>query len=295
MMYAVCFLLISLIWGSSFIFMDRASLAFGPITIGALGTVGGGVVTGLVWMARRLACPSLRGRLLLLLLIVIPGYAWPFVLQPYLVKGIGHGYISVFISLVPLFTILVSIPYFRETPSRVQLFGVLVGLGFLVVYLWEGLDRSAPLPLLLLATTVPFGYAVSNCTIKRWFLDVPSVPLACLCMFTCAAMLTPLALTLESVNRNADMTAAVGAMSLLALLGRGLGVILLYILIFRRGPLFASMTAYMIPVVALTWGLLDGELITGRQLLAVAGVLLMVAAVQGDIERRARADEKGAN
>ena len=47
-----------------------------------------------------------------------------------------------------------------------------------------------------------------------------------------------------------------------------------------RGPLFAGMTTYVVPVIALLWGTLDREAISGQQAMAIAGVLGMVALVQ---------------
>jgi hypothetical protein len=40
------------------------------------------------------------------------------------------------------------------------------------------------------------------------------------------------------------------------------------------------MVTYVVPTLALVWGAVDGEVITSRQLLAMAGVLGMVALVQ---------------
>jgi len=57
-------------------------------------------------------------------------------------------------------------------------------------------------------------------------------------------------------------------------------VLLVIWLIVTKGPLFAGMVTYVVPTLALVWGALDGEVITSRQLLAMAGVLSMVALVQ---------------
>ena len=110
-------------------------------------------------------------------------------------------------------------------------------------------------------------------------------------MLISGVVLCPLALGLEQVHVDADFGMAVGAMSLLAILGRGAGVVMFYILVRRRGPLYASMAAYMIPIVALSWSWMDDELITRGQLVAIAGVLTTVSIVQRNIDRLARAEE----
>jgi drug/metabolite transporter (DMT)-like permease len=51
-------------------------------------------------------------------------------------------------------------------------------------------------------------------------------------------------------------------------------------LVQDRGPLFAGMVTYVVPVIALFWGWQTGESITLVQVLAMMGVLAMVALVQ---------------
>jgi hypothetical protein len=62
-------------------------------------------------------------------------------------------------------------------------------------------------------------------------------------------------------------------------------------MIMERGPLFAGMTTYVVPIVSLLWGSLDHEQITVQQMAAIAGVLAMVALVQSDSRREALSTE----
>jgi len=266
--------------------MDRAGWAFGPITIAAAGTLGGAFVLAIVWFLRRTPCPSLWARTPALMLMVLTGYTWPFVVQPFLIANVGHGYIGAFICLVPLLTIVFSIPMLNIVPSGMQVGGVLVGLAFLSMYLWDGLEREVTFGLLILAASVPTCYAISNCTLKRWLSDVPSVPLACIGLAISGLLLLPAAFIFESVENSADLRVAITGLVLLALLSRGIVVGFFYTLIRSHGPLFASMVSYTIPIVALGWSWLDHERITIKQLVAVAGASAMVAIVQWDIERR---------
>ncbi|MFO0790479.1 MAG: hypothetical protein U0805_13575 [Pirellulales bacterium] len=51
-------------------------------------------------------------------------------------------------------------------------------------------------------------------------------------------------------------------------------------MILKKGLLFAGMTTYVVPVLALFWGTFDHEMISPLQAIAIAGVLGMVALVQ---------------
>ena len=65
-------------------------------------------------------------------------------------------------------------------------------------------------------------------------------------------------------------------------------------LVQSHGPLFAGMVTYVVPVVALVWGLLDKEQITTRQVVAITGILAMVALVQAPTRQQA-ATTRGVN
>jgi hypothetical protein len=67
---------------------------------------------------------------------------------------------------------------------------------------------------------------------------------------------------------------------LLCVVGSGLSTLAFVWLILKKGPLYAGMTAYVVPVLALLWGIMDGEHITVQQMLAIVGTLAMVALVQ---------------
>src|SRR5688572_17208727 len=98
----VLFLLICAIWGSSFLLMKKAALAFGPISIGAWRVIGGAVVLTLAWGLQRRPWPLGREHLWPLMFVVVVGYAWPYSIQPYLVARHGSGFIGMTVSLVPL-------------------------------------------------------------------------------------------------------------------------------------------------------------------------------------------------
>src|SRR4029079_15683480 len=73
---------------------------------------------------------------------------------------------------------------------------------------------------------------------------------------------------------------AVTYLLLLGIVGSGVSTMAYIWLRVQRGALFAGMTTYVVPVIALLWGTLDHEAISGQQAMAIAGVLGMVAIVQ---------------
>ncbi len=66
---------------------------------------------------------------------------------------------------------------------------------------------------------------------------------------------------------------ALGFVSILALVSTSLGFILYNKLIQISTPLFASVITYLIPIVALAWGVLDGERISFAHYLGMLTIL----------------------
>lgn len=286
-MHHLIFLFIVLIWSASFIMMKKADLAFGPLSVGALRVLGGALVlAALALLLRRRWRPQGKQWVLLVLLVLI-GYAWPYTMQPFLVGRHGSGFIGMMVGLVPLLTVLVSVPLLRQWPSLRQAIGVFGGLACLALIMRDGLDRSVPLPHLFLAISVPLGYAISNTLIKRHLSGVPSLSLTLWCLGSSVLVLGPLALSREELRAGGE-TLLVGTLcvAVLGVVGTGLAIFGLYRLIQLRGPLYAGMVTYLIPLGAVLWGWLDGEEVTTLQLAAMAGVIAMVVLVQWPERRR---------
>ena len=90
---------------------------------------------------------------------------------------------------------------------------------------------------------------------------------------------------LAALNVSGPVNAVVSSTSvtyllLLGVIGSGVSTMAYIWLVLKRGPLFAGMTTYVVPVIALLWGTLDHEAISPMQAIAIAGVLGMVAIVQ---------------
>jgi len=282
-MHHVMFILICLIWGGSFILMKKAALAFGPIGVGAWRVVGGAVVLALFWaIFQRKRWPvRLHDLPPLALVTVLFGYIWPFVMQPYLIhKNEDSAFFGVMVSFVPLMTIIVSVPMLGIWPTRRQVIGVLGGLVFMAMLLGEGALRKISVTDLLLAATVPLSYSISNTYIRRRFKDIPAMALSGTAAAMAAVVLLPTSLIKEGIQVDSNLTLAIASVATLGVLGTGVGPYFFCHLVQHRGPLFAGMTTYIVPLGALMWGKLDSERITLLQIGALVGVLIMVAVVQ---------------
>ena len=275
------FSLLCLIWGSSFILMKKASLAFSPLEVGAGRVLGGAAVLIAIWMLKRFPTALKRGDWATLAFVAATGMAWPYCVQPWLVERHGSGFIGTTVSFVPLLTIAVAIPLLGEWPNRRQLIGVLGGLACMGVLTKDGFDRQVPAADLLLAGTVPLCYALANVCIRRQLRHVASLPLSTLMLCFASAMLLPAALAADSPATSSErLPLAIAALAILGVAGTGVGTLIFNKMVLDQGPLFAGMVTYLVPVGALVWGWLDEEQVTLLQVFALAGIFAMVALVQ---------------
>ena len=268
-------------------------MVFGPLTIAGLRVAGGAVVLALLaWALGRWQWPS-RHQLKVLTIVIVIGYAVPYTIQPIIVPICGSGFVGMIVGFVPLMTVLVSMPLLRVYPNRGQYIGVIGGLLCLFLVIGDGLQRSFSAWYLLLGVLVPTLYACSNTIIKKSLADVPPLISSTWCLFGAAVPLLPLGLATETMQTDGDLLVPIVSVLILGCVGTGLVMFAFYQLITAKGPLYAGLVAYVIPIGAVMIGALDGEEISVLQGLAMLGIIAMVIWVQVSISRQMRTDQIG--
>lgn len=278
----ILFLLICLIWGSNFMLMKQAALAFSGLEIAVGRVLGGMVVLGLFWWLHGGRWRIRREDWLSLAVVIAIGYAWPYTVQPILVSRHGGALVGMSVSFVPLFTVVLSVPFLGYYPSQRQLWGVLGALVCLIGILLDSHQRAIPMVDLLMAGSVPLGYALANICIRRRLMHISSLDLSFLALVWTAACLVPIL----GYDLSPAPPSRVGAlwpllsMILLGTVGTGLANWMFNRLVKEQGPLFAGMVTNLVPLGAVIWGWADKEHVTVLQCACLVGTMSMVALVQ---------------
>ncbi len=289
------------VWGTSFILLERVTHVMGPVEIGIWRMLSGAVVVGACWWTQRDQYRMTVRDFVLIAGASLLFTAPPQIIQAYVLEqGFGHGFFGTMVAVIPLLTILVSVPMLGVRPTGRELFGVLGGLACIFLLVEEGMQRGMSAGLLTLTMIIPLSSAVSN-TFYKWKLPhVPAAPLTATVLVVSALALMPLQAAprlMASLSIAPPVGAHVSAgavtyLLLLGIVGSGVSTMAYIWLVLKRGPLFAGMTTYVVPVIALLWGTLDEEAISKQQALAIAGVLGMVALVQVKGAKEAGVDAK---
>ncbi len=269
--------------------MDRAANALGPLAISTGRLLGGSLTLALYWAWTRPPSHLAKGDWKHILFVAAVANAWPFTVLPFVMSQADeHGYFGMMVSLLPLVTIIVSIPMLGIWPTTRQVIGVLGGLICLSGVVLDGSQRGIAPGVLSLSVTVPMAYATGNTYIKWKLSHLDSVVMTVLFLGIAGLLLLPLQLFPGLLERTGlagphephDWGLAMISMLLLAVLSTGLATLMFLRMVKDQGPLFAGMVTYVIPIVALAWGQYDSERLTTLQVGAIMGVLSMVALVQ---------------
>jgi drug/metabolite transporter (DMT)-like permease len=293
----VAFCFCCLVWGSMFILLERVTHVLGPVEIALWRFGGGAAVLAVIW---RFVQPDYRPGWREGVVIGLVGLAFcapPQIILPYLIgQGFGHSFFGQMVALVPLITILVSIPLLGVLPTQRQLVGVLGGLACMWLIVDDGFERGMSIGFLALTLWIPISSALSNTVIKWKLSQVPAVPLTATMLAVSGLWLAPLPFspaTMGALHLSSAASAPMASPSfvtwvqlfVLTVVATGFSTAAFVWMILKRGPLFAGMTTYVVPVLALLWGQVDRERISPQQLAAIVGVLAMVALVQSGSRR----------
>jgi drug/metabolite transporter (DMT)-like permease len=182
-------------------------------------------------------------------------------------------------ALTPLFTIVIAMVWTGFRPTKNQTMGVLTGLVAAVALMWfEGGASSGDNfmygGLIVIATVF---YAISVNAIRKYLFDVKPVT-ASVWSFTFIGSGTLSWVVFgshvqQTLTTNPEAWSALGFVSILAVVGTASAVVMYNYLIRLSGAVFASSCTYLIPVVAVMWGVVDGEAVNFWQLVAIGGII----------------------
>jgi len=216
-----------------------------------------------------------------LAVVSLAGSFIPAFLFTYAETGISSGYAGMLNSTTPIFTLLIGALFFRQKMLQMQVIGVLIGtIG--IIALVNGVstvDTSGTYLHVIAIVFATICYALSTNTMRYNLshlqpLKVTSV--AFVFAFLPAVFLFFYFETPATIVENPHANKALVYISILALVGTALSLILFNYLISKTSALFASSVTYLIPIVAVIIGLIDGETLSWIQIFAMIIILLGV-------------------
>mgnify|MGYP003387342351 CR=1 FL=1 len=269
-------LLLSIIWGSSFILMKRGLDAFSFEQVAALRLFMAFVFLAIIGGKFYKSLPLKK--LWPLFLTGIIGNGIPAFLFTKAETHLDSAVVGILNVLTPLFTLFIGLFFYQMKVKLVNYIGIIIGLlGTVFLLLPDIQELNIEIlrySFLAIGATVCYGW--STHIIKAHLHDLNSIQITTLA-FTFIGPWAGIYLFsgdfIEVMNTHPKAWASLGYIAILAIVGSALAVIAFNKLIKLTGALFATSCTYIIPIVAILWGVLDNEQITMHQLLGFVIIL----------------------
>lgn len=278
----ILLIVLTLIWGSSFILIKKGLEHFDPYQVGALRVLIAGVLLSPLAIIHRKKFP--RKRIKWLVLAAFSGNFIPMFLFPIAETQISSSVAGIINSMMPIFVIIVGGLFWKSATTGRQILGVSISFSGACLLMLGSQGETGikffPILLLLIAT---FLYAISMTTVKAKLNDISSQVLSGFVFFYVLFLPSLLALIstgfFDEFKGTSSEFIGLGYVSLLSIFGTGLAMLLNYRLLKISSPLFASTVTLLMPIVAVLWGVLDGERLTAIQftggLIIIGGLIFL--------------------
>lgn len=272
--------LLMLVWGSSFILIKKGLVSFNSLEVGALRISISFMV--LLPFALRSVRRISRNRLIYFVMAGVFGNGIPPFLFAKAQTVIDSYLAGVLNSLTPLFTLLIGLMLFGRKSRWVNVLGVFIGLigaiGLLSVVHDPELGNGMWYGLLVVVAAI--CYALNMNIIKTYLAgyDALTITSSVFAIIGLPALIFLFAGTsfTQTMATHPESWNSLGYIAILAIIGTAASMVLHNWLIKRTSALFASTVTYLMPIVSIFWGIIDGEAFLLVYLLWIATILIGV-------------------
>ncbi len=274
----ILFSALVLIWGSAFILIKKSLLFFSPLEVGA-GRIFFAFLTLLPFALKKITQIK-RSDLGLIILSGVLGSFTPAILFALAQSTVSSGYAAILSGLTPVLTILVGVFFYNQRVVLLQVIGVTLSFAGAIVLLFQGLSFATIEWLasffIFLATLC---YALNLTLIKFKLKNIHPLQIAAVSL----VFIGPIAAVILYYNNffhfefsSPQFHESFFSLVILGVTSTAIALVLFNQLLKIASPILASSITYAIPLVALSWGYLDGEQLS---LVHLAGLLLILGGV----------------
>ncbi len=275
------FILLSVIWGSSFIMMKEGLLHLSAFQLASLRIIFSGIV--LLPAAVKHFNKIPKNKLLIIFMSGVLGSLLPAYLFCVAELGIDGALAGTLNSLTPIFVIIAGALFFSSKTSANKILGICIAFtGSLLLLISKGhLHESQNLMYVSFVVLATICYGINVNMVHKYLQQIGSLQIASVALSLNAI---PALIVLYFTGyfslplTNSGILYSTGHAALLGIFATAIASVIFYVLVKRAGAVFASMVTYGIPIIANFWGMIYGEEVGLKQfgclLLILTGVYL---------------------
>lgn len=272
-------IVLSLIWGSSFMLIKKGLVGLTPVQVGALRIF---FTTFFLFLVGFKTLKTIEKKDWKWIAITgFLGSGFPPFMFAVAQTEIDSGIASILNSLTPLNTSITGMLLFGVLVSKKQMFGVVIGLLGVVILIGAGVEFNSDQnywysSLIIIAAVF---YALNVNIIKKHLGNTGALAIS---TGNFAFLVVPSLILLwfsgffGAILDSKEMQISLLYVIVLSLFGTAIAKVLFNKLVLISTPVFASSVTYIMPLIAILWGVLDGERLSKYQLFGGAIILLGV-------------------
>jgi len=269
-------MLLSAIWGASFLFIKVGVATTGPMTFAMLRVLIGSLTLLVILRAKRQPLPRDRQTWGHFLVMGALGILVPFGAISWGTQYIPSGLSAILNAAMPLFTFVLAAIWGGERITTARVFGLLLGFGGIMLLTAPQLGGVADASLWgqLAIVLAAASYAVAIVYARHKLSDIPPLVASFGQVSMGFLLFIPVAL-FERPWTQHPSAEAIWAVIALGILGTALAYIIYYKLIQGLGATGASLVTYIVPVFGIFWGWsVLGERLAWNAFVALAMILI---------------------
>jgi drug/metabolite transporter (DMT)-like permease len=271
---------LSIIWGSSYILIKKGLVGLTPLQLGSTRIVMTTVILMIFGWKQLQKIPKEAWKW-----IIMTGFFgtfFPSYLFAFAETVIDSSVAAVLNGMTPFFTLILGLLFFNSSFKWMKIVGVLVGFGGTLILVSNEFTMRSGLSswytFLVMAATL--CYSINVNLIKHKLQGVPALAIA---LGNFIAILIPAFGVLlftdfpwTKITSSPQVSSSIGYILILSLFGTALAKVMFNELVSISTAVFSISITYLLPIVAIAWGLLDGEQFTLIQWFGCALILLGV-------------------
>lgn len=285
-----------LIWGSSFILIKRGLEAYPSLLVGALRIFVSFVVLLPVAIVHLKRVPLYKWKYIAIIGLI--GTGLPAYLFARAQTQIDSSLAGILNSLTPLFTLLVGLAFFKQRAVWQSVTGVIIGLLGAVglIYTTSNGSFEFHFSFAIYAILATIGYAFQTNMIKYYLSDVHPLSIAALGFFFIGIPVTFYVFFFSDftsiLSGHPDGLSSFGYIAILGVMASAVAIILYNKLVQITNAVFASSVTYFVPVLALFWGMTDGERYPAVSLIFIVMILFGILLVNRTRKKQLQKQKK---
>ncbi len=273
----VILLILSIIWGSSFILMKKSLIYFNYLEVAFFRLIIAFFTLSPFFISSIKNIKTFH--IFPILIVSIIGTILPAIIFAYAQNYLDSANAGMLNALTPIFTFFLGIIFYRNKWYNTNIIGLIIGLLGSYILLLPSNINMVQTKYSLLVILATFCYALSINTIKEKLHSLRPLDIAVISSFISFIIPTIFIINQGINNSFVKIHQNISSFIYIIILGvvcTSLAIVLFNYLIQKTSALFGSSTTYLIPVFAILWGIVDNEIINNHE---IFGVIIILSGV----------------